>query len=88
MTRPAARLGLDTLPPPIRQALAEVADVLGTSSRAWVVGGAVRDALLARPVTDLDLAIPSGALAAGRALAARLSAPFVVLDERRGIDPS
>ncbi len=85
MTRPAARLGLDTLPPPIRQALAEVADVLGTSSRAWVVGGAVRDALLARPVTDLDLAIPSGALAAGRALAARLSAPFVVLDERRGM---
>ena len=30
-------------------------------ARAWIVGGAVRDALLGEPVEDLDIAIPPGA---------------------------
>ena len=36
-----------------------VRDALGedAAGRAWVVGGAVRDAALERPVTDLDLAV-------------------------------
>ncbi|CAN5577610.1 CCA tRNA nucleotidyltransferase [soil metagenome] len=28
--------------------------------RAWIVGGAIRDALLGEPVVDLDLAVPEG----------------------------
>jgi len=37
---------------------------------AWIVGGAVRDALLCRPLLDLDLAVPRGEEeGAGRAIA-------------------
>lgn len=42
--------------------------VAGTD--AWVVGGAVRDALLERPVVDLDLAVAGGEAAAARRVAA------------------
>lgn len=33
---------------------------LGEAKRAWIVGGAPRDALLGEPVLDLDLAVPGG----------------------------
>ena len=36
---------------------------------AWIVGGAVRDRLLGRPTTDLDLSLPEDPKAAARALA-------------------
>ena len=52
---------------------------------AFVVGGAVRDLLLSRQtVEDLDLTVPSGALALARSLADRLGGAFVALDEERG----
>ena len=54
----------------------------------FVVGGAVRDALLGRARPDkalnLDFAIPSGALAAARRLAAHLHGTYVLLDEEMG----
>ena len=52
---------------------------------AVLVGGAVRDALLARlkPQPDLDLVVPSGALALTRTLANRLGGSCVVLDQER-----
>ncbi|HAE58454.1 MAG TPA: hypothetical protein DCG54_02820 [Anaerolineae bacterium] len=46
----------------------------------FLVGGAVRDAVLAREVHDLDFAVPKGALAFARKLADKLSAAFYPLD--------
>jgi putative nucleotidyltransferase with HDIG domain len=42
---------------------------LGDDEGAWIVGGAVRDALLGREVTDLDLAVAGDPGAAARAIA-------------------
>lgn len=46
----------------------------------FLVGGALRDLFLARPLADLDLAC-AGAQTLARALAARLKGSFVVLDD-------
>ena len=68
---------------PLGVLLSVVADGLG--GPAWLVGGAVRDALLGRPVEDLDLALPAGSLEAARRLADRLGAAFVPLGEPHGV---
>ena len=47
----------------------------------YLVGGAVRDALLGRVSHDLDLAIPQGAIAVARRAASILEADFYVMDE-------
>ncbi len=47
----------------------------------FLVGGAVRDAVLAREVHDLDFAIPKNALKLAKKLADKLSAAFYPLDE-------
>jgi tRNA nucleotidyltransferase/poly(A) polymerase len=47
----------------------------------YLVGGAVRDALLGRVSHDLDLAIPKDAIAVARRAAAILNADFYVMDE-------
>jgi putative nucleotidyltransferase with HDIG domain len=85
MAAEAARIPLAAFSPAAREALAALDAVLGPGGRAWVVGGAVRDALMGRPAGDLDIAVPEGALATGRALADRLGAAFVALDEARGV---
>jgi len=85
VTPAPARVPLEVYPGEIRRALSDLAALLGTDTPAWVVGGAVRDALLGRKVTELDVAVRSGALALGRMLAARMSGAFVVLDEARGM---
>lgn len=78
-----ARVSLDMFPATARQALGRLAELLG-SAPAWLVGGALRDALLGRPVGELDVAVASGALAIGRALAGELpGSTFVTLDEQR-----
>ena len=51
---------------------------------AWVVGGTVRDELLERPVTDVDVAVAGDPEAAARALAAELRGPVFQLSERFG----
>lgn len=53
----------------------------------YVVGGAVRDALLMRVQAelDLDLVIPAGAVAVARQLATEYRAGFVLLDAERQI---
>lgn len=66
-----------------RPLLAAIAAVVG--GPAWLVGGAVRDLLLGRPLHDLDLALPAGSLAAARRLADRLGAAFVPLGEPHGM---
>jgi|CXWL01.1.fsa_nt_gi tRNA nucleotidyltransferase/poly(A) polymerase len=68
--------------------VAAVAAVLGAAGadleRVWIVGGAVRDALLGRPVHDLDLATAGGGLNLARAVADQLGGAFYPLDESRG----
>jgi len=52
-----------------------------------LVGGAVRDLLLGRAsarAADLDVAVPAGAVALARRVAARTGGAFVALDEARG----
>jgi len=51
---------------------------------AWIVGGAVRDELLGRPVRDVDLALADDPEPAARALAAHLRAPVFRLSEAFG----
>ena len=71
----------------------EVAEILQTVSRtlapralrAWLVGGALRDRLLGRPVHDLDFAVEGRAMAAARAVADALHAAFYPLDDERDV---
>jgi tRNA nucleotidyltransferase/poly(A) polymerase len=49
----------------------------------YIVGGAVRDALLGYPVRELDFILPKRAIYHARRLADHLDAPFYVLDRER-----
>lgn len=50
-------------------AAAAVREALGQAPGTWIVGGALRDALLGRPVVDLDLGVARGEQEAARAVA-------------------
>jgi poly(A) polymerase len=51
---------------------------------AWIVGGALRDELLGRPVRDVDVAVAGDPARAARALAAELRGPVFRLSEAFG----
>jgi poly(A) polymerase len=68
---------------PLRSLLATVAETVDGS--VWLVGGAVRDLLLGRPLHDIDIALPGGSGAAARRLANRLDGAFVPLGEPHGM---
>ena len=53
-------------------------------SRSWIVGGALRDELLGREVTDIDIAVERDPQQAARALAAELRGPVFQLSEAFG----
>jgi poly(A) polymerase len=53
-------------------------------SRSWIVGGALRDELLGREVTDVDIAVEGDPEAAARRLAAELRGPVFRLSEAFG----
>ena len=61
-----------------REALGEL------SGGVWLVGGAVRDALLGRPLVDLDLAVEDDPQRAARALARAVAGPAFPLSEAFG----
>lgn len=65
-------------------AVRAVRRALGDRDDAWIVGGAVREALLDRDVTDLDVAVGGGEAAAARAIAAAAGGPAFALSERFG----
>jgi putative nucleotidyltransferase with HDIG domain len=52
--------------------------------RIWLVGGAVRDALLERPVHDWDFCVDRDALGLARAVADALGGAYFPLDAERG----
>ena len=60
-----------------------VREVLG-AERAWLVGGAVRDELLGRPLDDLDVALDGDVAAAAKALRKRTGGAAFPLSEAFG----
>ncbi|MGC9398306.1 MAG: CCA tRNA nucleotidyltransferase [Anaerolineae bacterium] len=52
-------------------------------ARFWLVGGAVRDLLLGRPVHDWDFAVQGDAMRLARRVADRLGGAYVALDAER-----
>src|SRR5437660_11025958 len=61
----------------------ELAEELFAGEEAWIVGGAVRDEALERPVVDVDVAIADPERAARRYARASGGVPFP-LSERHG----
>ena len=53
-------------------------------TRSWIVGGALRDELLGREVTDIDIAVEDDPERAARELAAELRGPVFRLSEAFG----
>ncbi|MFN8565103.1 MAG: hypothetical protein U0703_26550 [Anaerolineae bacterium] len=51
----------------------------------YIVGGAVRDALLRRPIKDVDIAAPERAIPLARRIANGLGGAFFVLDAERDV---
>jgi poly(A) polymerase len=66
---------------PVRVVRDAVGDAAGT---AWVVGGAVRDAILGRPITDVDLVTTGEPQTIARAVAAAAGGPAFPLSEEFG----
>lgn len=60
----------------------QIVDLL-RSTQAYLVGGAVRDALLGRPIHDLDFALPENTIKAAKKVADQLGGGFFVLDTER-----
>ncbi|OLC35430.1 MAG: hypothetical protein AUH81_10335 [Candidatus Rokubacteria bacterium 13_1_40CM_4_69_5] len=80
-----AELRLERLTPPHIGLLGAVAAAGGRRVTAALVGGAVRDAWLGRPLSqDIDVAVPAGAVDLARRVADRLAGAFVLLDAERG----
>lgn len=64
--------------------LERVTAALPDELNVFLVGGAVRDAMLGRPVHDLDFVLGGDALQIARRVAKKLEAAFFPLDEERG----
>ncbi len=79
-----AELRLDRLAPAQAALLRVAADAAGDGRDTVLVGGAIRDVVLRRPAADVDIAVPSGAIALARRCAERLGGTCVVLDADRG----
>lgn len=79
MTQPSLALS-----PDIHDLLRTAAELLA-GSEGYLVGGSLRDALLERPLSDIDLAVAVDAPAFARALADRLGGHYVLLDAERSI---
>ncbi len=78
-------LPTDQSPPLALPAVFERArGALPDSSRVWLVGGSVRDALLRRPIHDLDFAVDGDGLALAKTAADKLGGAFFPLDAERG----
>ncbi|MBN2547887.1 MAG: HD domain-containing protein [Anaerolineales bacterium] len=63
--------------------LKQIQAFLPEDTPLYVVGGAIRDAMLDRPIHDLDLILPGNVIETGRKLAHHLKAAFYPLDVER-----
>lgn len=68
-------------------AVYDIRDLLADNpSPIYIVGGAVRDALLNRPIKDLDLATPGDAIRIARRIANHFpNGAFYIMDKERGV---
>ena len=66
------------------EAVLELRDALAGGPAAWLVGGVVRDALLDRPLEDLDVAVDGDPRATARTVAKALGGPAFSLSEAFG----
>jgi poly(A) polymerase len=78
MTGPATELWRDS------PAVAAAREALSGSGGAWIVGGAVRDALAELPVVDLDLTVAGDPAEAARAIARAAGGPAFELSAEFG----
>lgn len=62
----------------------EISKFIPQEQRVFIVGGAVRDALLSRPIHDFDFVLSGDALRIARKLADKLGAAYYPLDAERG----
>ena len=66
--------------------LAELFQFLARQNcRAYIVGGFIRDRLLDRETSDIDIAVDTNALYIAGGVAKELGGKFVLLDEANGI---
>lgn len=67
-------------------AVLDLSDVIADAAEsAYVVGGAVRDAILRRPIKDIDIVTPDKGIKLARRIANWLKGAFYPLDESRDI---
>ncbi len=60
-----------------------IRETLGKDQDLYLVGGAVRDAILGRPIHDLDFAMDGNPTALAKRVAGKLKAGFFILDDQR-----
>lgn len=65
--------------------LTKIQSAIPINSEVYLVGGAIRDSLLVRPITDLDFTLPDHAIDTARRVANHLRAAFYPLDISRDI---
>jgi poly(A) polymerase len=68
---------------PVPDLLSQLHGIFPEQPPIYLVGGAVRDMLLSRPVHDLDFVLEGDAIKTARQVANRLGAGFFPLDEER-----
>jgi tRNA nucleotidyltransferase/poly(A) polymerase len=63
----------------------QVRDILTSGLKAYLVGGAIRDALLRQPIHDFDIILDGDSLGLARKVADRLNGAYFPLDEKRKV---
>jgi poly(A) polymerase len=74
------------LEPPVEALVAGLARCLALQGASgYIVGGSLRDAILGRPIRDVDVAVEGDSLTVARAIAKEMGATYVPLSPERGI---
>jgi poly(A) polymerase len=68
---------------PVPEIMQRIQPLIGEDERVYLVGGAVRDLLLGRPLRDFDFVLPKGGIAFARRVADKLGSNVYVLDKER-----
>jgi len=76
-------MNIPAFDPSIQQVIEQIRAALPPGSQGYLVGGAIRDALLGRPIHDLDFVLDRDAIRFGRRVAKIMGAAFFPLDSER-----
>jgi tRNA nucleotidyltransferase/poly(A) polymerase len=74
-----------TSPLLVHPLITRIKDIIPSGSDCYLVGGAIRDSLLGKPVKDLDFVMPDGAIETAKKVADAIGGAFYPLDLRRKI---